>query len=384
MTWLVVALLTTATTATTSSAPHIDLYTMEQGPVLYERFGHAALCVVYDDHATRSRCYNYGTSTFSSASTMAWEFMRGVSRFWVSVTSLDEMIWHYRASDRTIYRQRLPLDSAQAAELARRLAHDALEDNRYYMYRHFADNCSTRVRDHIDRITGGALSRGDDRKIGVSYRELGRRGLAEMTGLVVAAHFVLGRAADHEPSGFEAMFLPRFLRDGVAQRLGAAPELIYERRGPPFPETGSSGRWWLLLIGAAIAAPAALSRALGRGYRLGLAISAGLLAVLGLKVWGVALVSHIVELRLNEALLVFTPTDILLAILGPFGRRRYAQLRMLELLLVSIAVAVGLLHQPLLVPLLIPAATCAVVATGSFDRRGSGSAVRASSAAPPT
>jgi len=28
--------------------PHIDLYTMGPGPHIFERFGHAALCVVYD------------------------------------------------------------------------------------------------------------------------------------------------------------------------------------------------------------------------------------------------------------------------------------------------------------------------------------------------
>ena len=34
-----------------------------------------------------------------------------------------------------------------------------LRQNRNYRYDHLDDNCSTRVRDLIDRITGGSLRR---------------------------------------------------------------------------------------------------------------------------------------------------------------------------------------------------------------------------------
>jgi hypothetical protein len=43
-------------------------------------------------------------------------------------------------------------------------------------------------------------------------------------------------------------------------------------------------------------------------------------------------------------------------------RRRYAQVRVVALLAVSIALAIGVLRQPLFVPLLIPLIPCALVA----------------------
>ena len=53
----------------------------------------------------------------------------------------------YTAADRTIWVQRLPLTDAQAVTLAARLEHDARPENREYLYDHFMDNCTTRLRD---------------------------------------------------------------------------------------------------------------------------------------------------------------------------------------------------------------------------------------------
>jgi len=46
---------------------------------------------------------------------------------------------------------------------------------------------------------------------------------------------------------------------------------------------------------------------------------------------------------------------------GPVRRRAYARVRALSLLIISVALAVGIFRQPLLVPLLIPLAPFATV-----------------------
>jgi len=358
-----------AALAAAPSEPQIDLYTMGQGEVLFQRFGHAALCVVYDSEPARSRCYNYGTTDFGSPpGRLGWQFVRGTSRFWVSVWPLRRMIHEYREADRTLYRQRLPLAPAQVRELARVLAHDALPENRYYVYHHFKDNCTTRVRDHIDAVTGGALSRDSDGSIGVSFRELGRRGLAELTGLVVIAHFFLGRDADLEVTEWEAMFLPDYLRASVAERLGAEPEVVYTRAGRSFPTEGSSGKLWVLLIGVIVWAPLVATRLARRGERAGLWATSILLALIALPIWFVAIASNVAELRWNEAVLVFWPTDILFAALSGERRRRYATVRVLSLLVVSAALATGIFRQPIFVALLIPLVPAVLVEIRSGTR----------------
>ncbi|HEU5059802.1 MAG TPA: DUF4105 domain-containing protein [Kofleriaceae bacterium] len=348
-------------------APIVELYTMGQGDLMFEKFGHAALCIRYPRAPRRTRCYNYGSTDFDSVVPLFWGFLRGRSVFWVSVSSRARMLEHYREADRTIWRQVLALPPAQAAALADALARDSREENRYYDYHHYRDNCSTRLRDHLDRATGGALSAAarETSRHG-SYREISRSGFAADTGLLLASDLILGREADRRPDNYEAMFLPDVLRAEVEARLGAAPELVYTRRGPPFPaDPGLGGRWLWLLLAALFAAPLALSRALWGGRRERAAIAAGVipLALLGLVLWTLAIASPLPEVRWNEALLVFMPLDLVLVFGGPELRRRYARARAGELVLVSLLRALGILRQPLWLLVAVPLGVMLLVAT---------------------
>jgi hypothetical protein len=359
----------TARTAGADGAPIVELYTMGQGALVVERFGHAAICVRYPRRPHEDVCYNYGTTDFSDPLGLTWGFVRGDADFWVSTTSPAQMIHHYRAKDRSIWLQRLPLDDATARELAAALEHDALPENRYYQYHHFADNCTTRVRDMIDGAVGGALSGGDQRGPGLTYRDISRQGFAEITGLLLLSDFVLGRPADRDPTTYEAMFLPDILRVEVERRLGVAPVTIYERRGPPFTGEPAGGRWILIALALVLAAAVAASRVTGRFPRLALATAAGILGFIGLVLWLLAMVSPLPEARWNEALLVFLPTDLVLPFLSERRLRRYARFRVTMLVVVSVLAAVGLLHQPLFTLILVPFLPLAAVGATTLRRR---------------
>lgn len=351
------------------AAPIVELYTMGQGELVVERFGHAALCVRYPRRPGDDVCYNYGTTDFSDPLGLTWGFVRGDADFWVSTTSPGVMIHHYRAKDRTIWLQRLPLDDATARELAAALERDALPENRYYRYHHFDDNCTTRVRDMIDGVVGGALSGGDQGGPGVTFRDISRQGFAEITGLLLLSDFVLGRRADRSPTAQEAMFLPDILRAEVEQRLGVAPVVIYERRGPPFSNEPAGGRWILIALGLVLAAAVAGSRLTGRVPRLALGTAAAILGFIGLVLWLLAIVSPLPEARWNEALLVFLPTDLALPFLSERRLRAYARFRVGMLVLVSVLAAVGLLQQPLWALILLPFGPLAAVSATNRKRR---------------
>jgi hypothetical protein len=342
--------------------PHLELVTMGQGPEILQRYGHAALCVVWDRDPDRSTCYNYGATNFDSPpQQLAWSFLRGTSEFWVATIDRQLMLEVYRSDDRSVWIQRLPLGPAQVAEMRRRLEHDAKEENRTYLYHHFDDNCTTRLRDHIDAVTGGALRRGSGRGTGVSYRELGRRGIAEQTRLVMLAAVLVGRRIDREATEWGAMFHPDFLRAAVHERLGAPPLAVHRRQGPPFSPAGSHGTGWFFLLALALALPAVAAPWLGRADRVLLALPALVLTLIALAVWTVVSVSKVPELRWNEALLVFWPTDLLLVILGEARRRQYARIRVVVLAAVSLLATAGLIRHTLLAPLLLAALPFLVV-----------------------
>jgi hypothetical protein len=252
----------------------------------------------------------------------------------------------------------------------------------------------------------------------MTFRELGRRGLAGLPPLLVLSDFMMGRQLEDTPTVWDAMFHPDELRRALEVRLGAVPRLIYQRQGPSFPTEGSSGRLPMLAIGLVFALPLLVARGLSQlvrrvAARLGLGRAAvaliggmsialggvclwigwttgapvvmalGVLLVLGviatseraalifatshLVLWGAAIytlvtISPIPGVRWNEVVLVLMPFDLVLPLLGGARRRRYAQLRIAGLMLVSVLRGVGVLVQPLWVPILVAFMPLAVVA----------------------
>ncbi|KIG15183.1 hypothetical protein DB30_05883 [Enhygromyxa salina] len=360
---------TVAAVLAVQPAPKIDVYTMGSGDALFHRFGHAAICTIYEDSPRDSKCFNYGTTDFGSPpSELGWSFVRGRSPFWVSVWPVQRMIDLYVSDDRSVWRQRIPLEPEQARAAAAKLEADAARydgsgPEATYAYHHFQDNCTTRIRDILDDASGGVLSTGTDAPLGVSFRELGQQGIADITAIPVLAHVFVGRAADREVSEWDAMFLPRELRGSIEARLGVRPEQIHARQGPPPVTGGTTGRGWLWLLALVTLAPTGLAFAnWKRGLRGALAVTGGILSIIGAMVWLLSMISEMPELRYNEALLVFWPTDWLLALASPDRRRTYARARVAVLLAVAVGLGVGLLRQPLAVVLLIPLAPMLLIA----------------------
>ena len=349
--------------------PAIDLLTFGVGERIFEKFGHAAICLHYHQPEHPDVCFNYGVTDFTAGASMVWTFLRGTHKFWVEPTTLASMVQFYEWEDRDIWRQRLPIAGDDARALEARLWSDIREENRYYYYDHFLDNCATRVRDLIDQATHGALRAGSDAPFPKTYRELGRRGLAGMPLLLVLSDLVTGRQLDERPTQWHAMFHPGNLRVQVASRLHAVPEMLYRRHGRPFPLRGSSGRLDFLAIAVALALPLFVARTLRRHERAALVLAAVALSLLAMLVWGAAIVSAIPAVRYNEALLIVLPTDIALPLLSPVWRRRYARLRLCGLVALVVLVFAGVLHQPLMIVILAAALPMLTIA---FDLPQSG------------
>lgn len=342
--------------------PDIELWTFGVGERIFEKFGHAAICLRYHRPEHPAVCFNYGVTDFTAGAAMVWNFLRGQQRFWVEPSSLSAMQRFYEREDRDIWRQRLPITGDDARAIEARLWSDVREENRYYVYDHFYDNCATRVRDLIDPATHGALRAGGDAPYPRTFRELGRRGLAGMPLLLMTSDLVTGRQLDEQPTRWQAMFLPEVLRTEVAARLHATPELVYRHRGPAFPVRGSTGRLDFLAVAVACALPLFGARWVRRFETAALVWATLGLALLGAAVWGLAVVSPLPGLRYNEAVFVTVPLDAVLPVLAAGWQRRYARVRLAGLALVSALGIVGAFHQPLwtlIVAVVLPMVTIA-------------------------
>jgi len=353
-----------AAPAAAKPPPAVAIYTMGPGAQLFERFGHAAICLHYPN-AGRDRCYNYGTADFDSPVPLTWGFLRGRALFWVSQIHPGAMLEQYRAADRTVWRQDLPLSAEQARRVAARLATDSRPENRSYHYHHFYNNCATKLRDILDEATGGQLRRGSAEPPGPTFRQLARQGFAEQDGILLLTDLLVGRAADRAVSRWEGMFLPRYLRAAVAERWGAAPVVLYQRKGPAFSADPGPVRAFWLLFAALLALPPVLARRRRlseRAQRWLLLPTALVLGLAGLTIWALAALGTLPELQLNEAGLVLLPFDGALPLLKAPSRRRYARTRLVMLVTVSAMLALGLFKQPLWLPILAVFAPLAALA----------------------
>jgi hypothetical protein len=340
--------LLTLTGVARAAPPTIELYTIGLGDDLFNKFGHAALCVVGPDYQGGGICYNYGTADFSRPIGLSWDVVRGRAEFWVSTADMVTMIYGFESQDRTIYRQVLPLDPDSAEALAKNLARDASPENRTYIYNHFLNNCSTKPRDLIDEATKGALSR--DGAAAGTFRELALPGLASFSwALVPGTDWLMGRWVDHPIGTYEAMFLPRYLREVVEKRLGAVPSIVYERRAPLEPPDveGARGEFWLIVVAFVLATGIAVVFGPPRVSAGARKLTALVLALPALLLLLAAIVSGLPELKVNELLLVTVPLDWVL-----FSSRDrlvflYASIRLVALLGVALLVFAGVFIQPL-------------------------------------
>jgi Domain of unknown function (DUF4105) len=376
------------TDAFAKNEPVIELMTMGIGALIWERHGHIALCVRYakpeDDI-----CFNYGIGEFHEPGKMAWGFFRGAKSFWAGQQEVLELMQIYAGRDRTVWAQPIPLSLEQKTKVIAKLQSDILEQNRYYAYDHFWDNCTTRVRDIIDDATDHALrTMPEDPSDGRTYRDLAREGFWGMRLPLLITDIAMGRVTDHVPTYWERMFLPQYLREAVQKKWGIVPIILYERHAgasattdanangipdihedangngiPDFEEDTdhNSGRVLFALFVLAVCAPAVLTRYLGRFQRIGLAIAIVPPVILGLVLWFLAIISPLPYVEANESCLIFFPLDLALLVLS--GRRRllYARGRVAMLGLLALLMVVGILRQPLFAPLLWPLIPAALV-----------------------
>ena len=332
--------------------PEVIVLTFGVGPVVFEKFGHAALCLRYKSTGLEPLCFNYGVTDFNEGSIMIWHFLRTEQKFKVDGEAWSSMLRFYRYEDRDIWMQQLELQPEQARKIEAKLFYDIQEAHRYYYYDHFFDNCTTRLRDMIDDAVGGKLREGTDAPYPMTFRQLGRRGMAEFPPLIAIADYVLGRQLDDTPTLWESMFHPDMLRQQLEVRLGVKPRQLYKRRGIDFPTDGSTARLPMFAIALLFGLPLLVATWRRRFHKAALIWSTVFLTFWGVVIWSLVIISSIKGVRWNEAVFVMVPFDVALPFLGPDKRRSYARVRVAILLVVSALCAIGVFHQPLWIPIL--------------------------------
>ena len=281
--------------------PRISVLTFGPGDQTFSKFGHDALWVHDPRKPPKQRdlVYNYGTFRFDSPWLIV-DFLKGRLNYWLSVSTLERTLASYRAANRSVIAQGLDLTGEQMAAITAFLEENAKPENAAYRYDYYRDNCSTRIRDVLDRHLGGALAAASRGPAALTYRDHTRRLTVDSPLLFFALDLALGPLIDRPITEWDEMFLPARVEAKLAQLTTQQGEPLVERRltlfeakrEPPL-EGAPTFRWGWLILGVTVGtALYAASRVERRWAQVSLAavlsvlsFVAGLLGCLLLVLW---------------------------------------------------------------------------------------------------
>ena len=137
----------TTTFAQDSSHIRVSLLTCTPGDEVYSTFGHSALRIV-DSSSVTDIVFNYGTFNFDDPGFYT-KFIRGKLLYYVSTDRFEDFKNEYETTNRGITEQVLNFNAAEKIAIEQFLYHNLKEENKFYLYDFFLDNCTTRLRDII-------------------------------------------------------------------------------------------------------------------------------------------------------------------------------------------------------------------------------------------
>ena len=192
----------------------VYLMTMGPGKHVWERFGHNAIWIHDPVHGT-DQTYNYGLFDFRQHNFLL-RFVQGRMWYWMEGFPAQSYVESYRRNNRSVWVQELEIAPEKRRELQAFLKWNEQPEHRFYHYDYYLDNCSTRVRDALDRALDGRLRAATANVITPrTYRFHTQRLTANdppiFTGLLLA----LGHPVDRPITAWQEMFLPLAMREWV-------------------------------------------------------------------------------------------------------------------------------------------------------------------------
>ncbi len=258
----------------------VYLLTFDPGPLIWERFGHNALWI-RDSIAHTDSGYDYGRFTFGRTPAdwlrFAGRFAKGDLEYSMGDAPAQQYLSGYAAAGRSIWAQELDLPPAARLAIRDFLEWNRREENKYYQYHYYLDNCSTRIRDALDRVLGGQIKAwADTLRTAATFRDHTRRTTEADPLMYTVLNIGLGHLTDKRVTAWEEMFLPISLRpylnavtvrdpDGRIHPLVKQERHLVESDRYRVAEHPSNWTWRYLLIGVGLGGLLGGLGRLGRG-----------------------------------------------------------------------------------------------------------------------
>lgn len=184
----------------------IQLAVIGPGDALYLKWGHIGM-IVRDGLTGEGRFYDYGLFSFETDNFYR-NFAMGRLIYSVGVSPVEWNLARAAEAGREIHLMDLNLSPRTRLEIKNFLENNIRRENRNYLYHHYDNNCATKIRDILDRATGGQLRAYTDKPASLTLRDHTVRHLQEVPLFGVILPFAMGPVIDAPITVWDELFLP--------------------------------------------------------------------------------------------------------------------------------------------------------------------------------
>ncbi len=195
--------------AFTQEESDTSVYLITCGPGIetYSIYGHTALRVVIPENNS-DLIYNWGVFDFSTPN-FAWKFAKGRLDYMLAVEPLTRFLNGYFYEKRFVYSQKINLNSSETKVLLTLISENLKPENISYRYDFFYDDCSTRIRDLLEKAIGKSLLYPPAENIkNPTFRDMVGKYQDPFPWLKFGVDLIMGSPGDKEASFRDRMFLP--------------------------------------------------------------------------------------------------------------------------------------------------------------------------------
>ncbi|HOO99231.1 MAG TPA: DUF4105 domain-containing protein [Bacteroidales bacterium] len=208
----------------------VYLITCGPGTETYSIYGHSALRVEMP-HRNIDMVYNWGVFDFSTPN-FAYKFARGKLQYMLDSDDFTRFLQIYMFEKRWVQAQKINLTSAEKKYLMELVTENLKPENKKYLYDFFYDDCSTRIRDLLEKVIGTNLryQPSPDTRREASFRFLTGSYQRPYPWLDLGIDMLMGTPSDKKASDRDRMFLPiemqKELSRAVVMREGKMVPLL--------------------------------------------------------------------------------------------------------------------------------------------------------------
>lgn len=188
------------------------LITCGPGTEIYSIYGHSALLV---DIAGRDTVYNWGIFDFDTPN-FAWKFAKGKLDYMLGAERLKNFLSGYFYETRYVLSQKINLKPREKKIILELVNENLKPENVRYRYDFFYDDCSSRIRDLLEKAIGNSIIYPPETGEQPTFRQLIGEYQQYYPWQQFGIDLLIGSNAEKKADIRDKMFLPDYLMSGLS------------------------------------------------------------------------------------------------------------------------------------------------------------------------